>query len=183
MRTQTFTANRNNTSQLTWLLSMMLITTLSLVSADVDPGEDFSGYVQEMEHREQEERIYEAKLSAHEEWRQTTWAGFCVRKIQAIGQHFKPFFVAVNDALDQTVMEDGNKSPAQIATYIGIRMLFVMALMMVFYVGAKVFQLVIGGDFEVVEEVVIVHEHETEEDAAKARASTTRSKRKKHKAS
>ncbi len=161
----------------------MLVAFTTLVSASLDPGEDFSGYVEEMARREQEERVYEAKLNAHEQWRQTTWAGFAVRKIQGIGQHFKPFVMAVQDALDQTALDDGSKSLAQIVAYIGIRMLFVTALLMTFYVGGKVFQLVIGGDFEVVEEVVIVHEHETEEEAAKARASTTRGKRKKQKAS
>ena len=179
MRGQTITAGHN---RLAWLLSMLLAFT-TLVSASVDPGEDFSGYAEEMARREQEERAYDAKLSAHEQWRQTTWAGFAVRKIQGIGQHLKPFVMAIQDALDQTVLEDGSKSPAKILAYIGIRMLFVMALMMIIYVGGKVSQLVIGGDFEVVEEVVIVHEHETEEEAAKARASTTRGKRKKQKAS
>ena len=38
----------------------MLVAFTTLVSASLDPGEDFSGYVEEMARREQEERVYEA---------------------------------------------------------------------------------------------------------------------------
>jgi len=51
------------------------------------------------------------------------------------------------------------------------------------YVSAKILQLFVGSDYELIEEVVIVHEHETEEEAAKARAATTRGKKSKQKAS
>lgn len=167
--------------QLSWLLSMLVVSTTMVwsVSADVDPGEDFGGYVQEMERREYEERLYEAKLNAHEHWRQTTWAGFFVRKTFEIGKHFEPFLIAISDALHETSTDESGQSLARIMAYVGIRMVLVIGVLMCFYVAGKVFQLMIGGDYEIVEEVVIIHEHETEEAAAKARAATTRGKKQK----
>jgi hypothetical protein len=167
--------------QLSWFLSMLVVSATMVwsVSADVDPGEDFGGYVQEMERREREEHLYEAKLNAHEHWRQTTWAGFFVRKTFEIGKHFEPFLIAIRDALDETSTDESGQSLAKIMTYIGIRMLLVIGLLSCFYVAGKIIQLLIGGDYEIVEEIVIVHEHESEKAAAKARAATTRGKKQK----
>ena len=165
-----------------WILFMALFVTMTfqLTSADtIDPGEDFGGYVEEIQRMEFEDALYEAKLNAHEQWRQTTWSGTAVRKIQGLALHFKPFLLAVQEALEDTTDEDGTKSMQQIMAYIGIRMLFVVLLLLIIYVGSKLFQLMVGGDIEIVEEVIIVHEHETEADAQKARQKTTRSKRKK----
>jgi hypothetical protein len=163
----------------------MIVSTLSLVvaadeTADFDPGSDFGGYVEEMERRERDEHVYEAKLHAHEEWRQTTWTGSVVRKLQDIGKHFQPFVLAIGDALEEA---DGTKSSTQVLAYLGIRMLMIGGVLCSMYVGAKVLQLFVGSDYEIIEEVVIVHEHETEEEAAKARAATTRGKKSKQKAS
>jgi hypothetical protein len=183
MRSNYFTTSSR--IHLSWLLSMLVLsTTLWSVVADedvdFDPGSDFGGYVEEMERREQAERMYEAKLNAHEVWRQTTWTGSCVRKLQDIGKHFKPFVVAISDALE----EDGStNSPTQVLMYLGIRMFMVVGVLFSMYVGAKIMQLFLGGNYEIIEEVIIVHEHETEEEAAKARASTTRGKKTKQKAS
>lgn len=182
------TPSNSTNAKLVWLVSIILMlvsTTRSFVSAeedaDADPAADFGGYMEEMERRERDERLYEAKLNAHEEWRQTTWAGFGVRMVQKIGKHFGPFFLAIQNALDETSQDDGNTSIARIAAYLGIRMALVIGLLMAAYVGGKVLQLLIGSDYEIVEEVVIVHEHETEEEAAKARAGTTRGKKSKAK--
>jgi len=180
------TFGSSSTLQLAWLLYVLVLVTAKLlfVSAndeEVDPGSDFGGYVEEMERRERAERLYEAKLDTHEAWRQTTWAGFCVRQIQALGRHFRPFFIAVQDALNETSGDDNNgqKSPFQILAYIGIRMVVVIGVLTVFWAGGKVLQLFVGKDYEIVKEVVVVHEHATEEDAARARAKTTRGKKQK----
>jgi len=168
---------RSDTVKASWWISLLVVSATTLLSASaVDPGEDFGDYLQEMD-RQQDEFAYEAKLGAHKEWRQTTWAGFFVRKIQSFALHFEPFLIAVQDALDQTTIEDGEKSLAQIGAYLGIRMIFVVLLLVIIYVGGKVIQLVIGSDIEIVQEVVVVHEHESEGEAAKARAATTRGKR------
>jgi len=146
----------------------------------VDPGADFSGYMQEMDRREREEMAYEAKLNAHEEWRQNTFGGWCVRQLQVGANHFKPFFFLIEDALRETSGGDNqNSSPTKVFMYIGVRMFIVMGVLWVIYVGAEVLQLFLGSDIEVVEEIVIVHEHTTEEEAAKARATTTRGKKQK----
>ena len=181
---------RSNNVKITWLSSVIMVllaTTTSFVSADedadADPAADFGGYMEEMERRERDERLYEAKLNAHEEWRQRTWAGFGVRMVQKIGKHFGPFFLAIQNALDETSQDDGENSISRIAAYLGIRMAIVIGLLVAAYAGGKVLQLLIGSDYEIVEEIVIVHEHETEEEAAKARASTTRGKKSKAKKS
>eukprot|EP00536_Pseudo-nitzschia_multiseries_P008963 jgi/Psemu1/297104/fgenesh1_pm.239_\ len=155
-----------------------LAPVLSNVDADVDPGADFGGYMQEMNRLEREERAYDAKLRAHDEWRQSTWGGFAVRKIQGLAYHFKPFFLAVQDALRESGNGDGSSSTATGGMmYVGVRMFLVVLFLAICYVGAKVLQLLVGSDYEVVQEIVIVHEHETEEEAAKARAATTRGKK------
>ena len=177
----------SNRIQLLWLVSILVMSTtmtISLVAADedadFDPGSDFGGYVEEMERREREEHLYEAKLNAHEEWRQTTWTGSIVRKLQDIGKHFQPFVLAIGDALEE---ENGTKSPTQVLAYLGIRMIMIVGVLFSMYVSSKILQLFVGSDYELIEEVVIVHEHETEEEAAKARAATTRGKKSKQKAS
>mmetsp|Transcript_306 Transcript_306/g.567 ORF Transcript_306/g.567 Transcript_306/m.567 type:complete len:210 (-) Transcript_306:367-996(-) len=173
------------------LLSMLLFATQStLVLSDIDPGADFGGYMQEMDRMEREDRAYEAKLRSHEEWRQNTWGGYAVRKIQGLAYHFKPFFLAVQDALHESsggssdywnananANANINSSVTRVLTYVGVRMFLILVLLAVFYVGAKVMELVVGSDYEVVEEIVVVHEHGTEEEAARARAATTRGKK------
>mmetsp|Transcript_26281 Transcript_26281/g.72214 ORF Transcript_26281/g.72214 Transcript_26281/m.72214 type:complete len:200 (-) Transcript_26281:732-1331(-) len=171
------------------LLSMLLFATQStVVLSDIDPGADFGGYMQEMDRMEREDRAYEAKLRSHEEWRQNTWGGYAVRKIQGLAYHLKPFFLAVQDALHESsggssdywnanANANIHSSVTRVLTYVGVRMFLILVLLAVFYVGAKVMELVVGSDYEVVEEIVVVHEHGTEEEAARARAATTRGKK------
>lgn len=162
------------------ILAVLVAISLQSISAEtVDPGADFGGYVEELKRMEEEEARYEAKLNAHEEWRQTTWSGTAVRKIQGLALHFKPFLLAVQDAM--SAHDHGDRNLTQVVAYIGIRMMFVLLMLLILFTGSKLFQTLIGGDFEIVQEVVIVHEHETEAEAAKARQGTTRSKRKKQK--
>ena len=168
---------RNRRALLLSLVTLWAITTIATAASD--PGEDFQGYFEELERRDQEAQEYAAKLSAHEEWRQTTWGGFCVRQIQALGKKFEPFLEAVQDALDETQRNDSPSSLSKIAIYLGIRMVFVLGVLTMVYIGAKILQLLVGSDYEIVEEVVVVHEHDTEEEAAKARAKTTRGKKQK----
>lgn len=150
---------------------------------DVDPGSDFNGYMKEMDRREQQEHVYESKLAAHEEWRQTTWSGFFVRQVQKVLNHLKPFLLLVLDALKNTQNGKGS-SIENFIMYIGVRMGIIIIFCIFGYVGGKLFQLLIGtkdGIIEVVEEIVILHEHDTEEDAAKARSQTSRGKKQKQK--
>mmetsp|Transcript_8034 Transcript_8034/g.16603 ORF Transcript_8034/g.16603 Transcript_8034/m.16603 type:complete len:192 (+) Transcript_8034:165-740(+) len=154
-----------------FLSAALLASSLLVVgAADVDPGADFGGYMEEIERLEQDERMYEEKLRAHEEWRNTTISGWCVKQVMAFSRHLAPFFVLVRDALRDTSGGGTYSSANQVLAYLGVRMVFVLGLMSVVYAGSRVVQLLLGQDFEVVQEVVIVHEHETEEDAARARA-------------
>jgi len=170
---------RNRCALLLSLVTLWTITTVTIAASNTDLGEDFQGHFEELERRDQEAREYAAKLSAHEEWRQTTWGGFCVRQIQALGKKFEPFLEAVQDALDETQRNDSPSSLSKIAIYLGIRMVFVLGVLTMVYIGAKILQLLVGNDYEIVEEVVVIHEHDTEEEAAKARAKTTRGKKQK----
>ena len=175
----------------TKILYVMLVTLTTILSVvvkanaleDVDPSADFSGYMKEMDRREQQEHAYESKLAAHEEWRQTTWSGFCVRQVQKVLHHLKPFLLLVLDALKNSNNNEGS-SIENFIIYVGVRMGVILVFCIFGYVGGKLFQLLIGtkdGIIEVVEEIVILHEHDTEEDAAKARSQTSRSKKQKHK--
>lgn len=166
----------------------MLIATMAIqvasAAAEVDPGEDFGGYVEELDRRERAEEAYEAKLSAHEEWRQATWGGFAVRQIQALARKLRPFFEVVGEALRETNGSGGEqRTPAQAFAYLAVRTVVILGCLVVLYIGAKVLEILLGGDIEVVEEVVVIHEHDTAEEAAKARAATTRGKRQKQKSS
>lgn len=164
-------------------LSVVLVLFVSAAAAaGIDPGEDFGGYVEELERRERDEKAYRAKLRSHEEWLQTTWTGFAVRSFLGMVRHFEPFFVAIAEAIRET-NDAGERTPTQVIAYLAVRMAVVVGLLTVFYIGAKIIGLMIGGDIEVVEEIVIVHEHKTEEEAAKARAAMSRGKRQKQKSS
>ncbi|VEU34939.1 unnamed protein product [Pseudo-nitzschia multistriata] len=160
-----------------WMLLSVLLFAAKLapVHADIDPGSDFGGWMDAMASIEEEERRYEEKLREHEVWKQNTWSGLAVRKIQGMAYHFKPFFLAVQDALRETSGNDS--STTHVLMYVVVRIVVVVVMMILCYIGAKVLQLLVGGDYEVVEEIVVVHEHETEEEAAKARAKTTRGKK------
>jgi len=208
MRTNSFDKNKNKnknnggrqtatTRSSWWILSMVLFATTQVAlvhsnndhnhddtNANIDPGTDFGGYMQEMDHRERDERAFEAKLRAHDDWRKNTWGGLAVRTIQGLSRnHLKPLFLAVQDALRNTSNSSNNSTAAQMAMYVGVRVFLIVLLLAFVYVGARIMQLVIGSDYEVVEEIVVVHEHETEDDAARARARTTRGKKVKAKAS
>lgn len=162
---------------------VMLINSVGIIfvnaAVDVDPGNDFNGYMNEMDRLQHEELIYEEKLAAHEEWRQTTWGGWSVRHAQLVMNHFKPFLIMVLDALTNTNQQSSG-SIQQFVMYIGVRMFVIGVFILLFYSCQKIVQLVVGNnDIEVIEEIIIVHEHDTEEEASKARSQTTRGKRSK----
>jgi len=158
------------------------ISVVAKADTDVDPSEDFGGYVEELERRQRDEEAYQAKLAAHEEWLQKTWGGATVRMTLGLVNHLRPFLEAVEGAISET-NDGGERSPTQVMAYLGIRMLYILVALAIFWIGTKIIDLMIGGDIEMVEEVVIVHEHETEEEAAKARAAMKRGKRRKEKSS
>lgn len=139
----------------------------------VDPETDFGGYMDEMQARERDAVIHAAKLQAHEEWRQNTWGGWTVRQFQAFGGHVAPFVMSIMEAAN----EEG--TALRVITHVGARMLVVAVGLLVIYSFLRAFQLVVGTDVTVVEEIVIVHEYDTEEEAAKARAASSRGKKQK----
>lgn len=161
------------------LVLLLMVCSNRAEAAAADAGEDFAGYMEDVQRQEQEERLYQDMLRRHEIWLQTTWSGFVVTQIQAIGKQFAPFILAILEALDETSDPDSTKGPSEVAAYLGIRMAFVIIILMVVHALAKIAQLVIGTNYEVVEEIVILHEHDTEEEANRARTATTRGKKQK----
>ena len=146
------------------LLLLSMISPRSNCCHAADPEEDFSGYMEEINERERDAKAYAAKLDAHELWRQTTWGGWFVRTVQGLASHVSPFVQALLEASEQ------EGTGTRVLVHVGIRMLAVIIMMLAVYSLLKVVQLFIGKDITIVEEVVIVHEHDTEEEAAKARA-------------
>ena len=102
--------------------------------------EDFHGYMQAKERAEADRLEQEARLERHRIWRDTTWGGFAVRQVQAVGNHFGPFFAAIADAM----RSDGTSS--NIAVMVLIRMVMIFFGVAMVYLAASVVQKLIGKD-------------------------------------
>lgn len=115
-----------------------------------NPDEDFQGYMAASAESAAQRQADEEMYAAHERWRQTTWQGKIVTFIQAIGNHFKPFFLAVSDALQ----EENSKRA------LGHFVRFVMVVMgiLALYAIANLIQTVIGKEIVIEQEVVIIEE-------------------------
>lgn len=135
-----------------------------------DPGADFKGYMEDMAKVEAEREATRELLQRHEEWRQTTWAGFCVRQMQAIAKNIEP-------TMAQIAQTFGNSdSMSSVIIFNFLRFFVVMVAMVGIYGMAQLIQKFIGNEIIVEEEIVTVHEYDTEEEAAKARRKESRSK-------
>ena len=143
----------------------------------IDPGKDFNGYMNEQGRIKREEIAYEAKLSAHEEWRQNTWSGWFVRQTLRVTNYYIRPFIFPNEGSTSTITasnqqnDDETINVQRLVSYICIRMTIVFTICTIFWIVTKTIQFIIGGNgtIEMIEEVVIVHEHDTEEEASKAR--------------
>jgi hypothetical protein len=136
----------------------------------VDPGEDFEGYMEGMARVEAERESTRELLQRHEEWRQTTWAGWAVRQMQSFVRNIEP-------TVSQIASTFGDSDSASSAIIVNlIRFLALLVVMAAIYVVAQVVQKFVGNEFIVEEEIVIVHEYETEEEAAQARKKESRGK-------
>lgn len=149
---------------------VLLLACHDNVVAAVDPGEDFSGYMENLEQRRQDEQRYREKLHAHEVWRQTTWGGWATRQLQAVGNHFAPFFEALSDA----IAAEGD-SAGSMALMILIRILTIGFCITFVYGFSRMLNLIVGGEI-VVEEEVIVVEEDDDDDAAAASSETKKQK-------
>lgn len=153
-----------------WFLLAVTMVVTRLVLA-VDPGEDFSGYMENLEQRRQAEEQYRERLHAHEIWRQTTWGGWATRQLQAVGNHFAPFFEALSDA----IAAEGD-SAGSMALLILIRILMIGSCVAIAYGFSRILNLIVGGEIIVEEEVIVVEDddEEDEDDDAAAASSETK---------
>lgn len=119
--------------------------------ANLDQDDNpFEGYNSEMERMAQRQAADEAMYAAHEEWRKTTWQGKVVGMIQALGHHFRPFFMAVSEAIRE-------EQSARILGHL-IRVVMVLVAILALYAIANIIQTIIGKEIVIVEEIVILEE-------------------------
>ena len=92
-------------------------------------------------------------------WRQTTWGGFVVRQLQAVGNHFAPFFEAMADLVEGSATEE---TPGTVLFTLFVRVLVISAYIAAAYAVARILNSVFGRDIVVEEEIII---EEDEDDA------------------
>eukprot|EP00527_Entomoneis_sp_CCMP2396_P005745 CAMPEP_0198148422 /NCGR_PEP_ID=MMETSP1443-20131203/41354_1 /TAXON_ID=186043 /ORGANISM="Entomoneis sp., Strain CCMP2396" /LENGTH=166 /DNA_ID=CAMNT_0043813105 /DNA_START=462 /DNA_END=965 /DNA_ORIENTATION=- len=134
--------------------------------ANVDPGDDFQGYMQDLEKKDAAAQNYERLVNEHELWRQTTWSGFAVRQLQAFGNHFAPFFKALADIVADSGggSVDPSSTPVAFLLTLLIRVLVISAYILAAYAVAKIINSVFGREIVIEEEIVIIEEDEDEDD-------------------
>jgi hypothetical protein len=91
-----------------------------------------------------------------------------VRQIQRVADHFLPFLKASLE-----VMSDEESIGKQIIFNL-IRLLVIFVVIGVVYAIGRLFQIFIGREIVIEEEIVVVHEYKTREEAEKAMKKTRR---------
>lgn len=134
----------------------------------VNPGDDFQGYMDDVARKAQARAEYQAMVDEHEEWRQTTWAGFCVRQLQALGHHVAPFFEAVAGLLQQD-----HNSPQRILLAASLRILTITAYILAAYVMARIINAFLGKEII----IEVDDEQDETEEAPSAPRRSARSKK------
>jgi hypothetical protein len=135
------------------------------------PEDDFQGYMQSIQKRELDAQEFDAMMERHEEWRQTTWGGYAVRQLQAMGHHFSPFF----DALGGIMQADKN-SPSNVMLVVLLRSMVIMAYILFGYALIRILKHVIGREIVFEEEIII--EVDDDDDQAQTHRRSARDKKK-----
>lgn len=110
-----------------------------------------------------------------QKWRQNTWGGFFVRMVQAVGNHFSPFFEAMQEAMSS--QENG---PVQIAVLATLRILFIGVVVAAVYALSRVASQFLGQDI-VIEQEIRVNKKDYDEAHKKEAEMKRRSSRDKRK--
>mmetsp|Transcript_12591 Transcript_12591/g.15848 ORF Transcript_12591/g.15848 Transcript_12591/m.15848 type:complete len:154 (-) Transcript_12591:277-738(-) len=93
----------------------------------------------------------------HEIWRQTTWAGFIVRKLQDFGKN--RFFLAVAESV-----RDQDEDNIQFIVFRNLVRITIIAMVILFLFSiGKVLQMILGHEFVVEQEIVVVEEIKSSE--------------------
>lgn len=95
--------------------------------------------MEEMAARELRKQAYEAKVAEHEEWLQTTWAGFAIRQLQAVGTRVAPFFQKMADVLRRDA-----KTPMDFVISLFLRAIFISIFVLTFYAVFYVLNMFLG---------------------------------------
>ena len=90
-------------------------------------------------------------------WRQTTWGGWATRQLQALGNHFAPFFEALADA----IANEGD-SAGSMGLQILLRILLISSVITVVFAFSRILNMVLGREIVVEEEVIVVDDEEEE---------------------
>ncbi len=113
-----------------------------------DEGNPFEGYDERMAEAAARQQADEEMYAAHKQWKETTWQGKCVGLVQIVANHFRPFILAVADALQE---ESSSRAMAHL-----VRFFIVIAGVVFLYVIANLIQTIIGKEIIIEEEVVII---------------------------
>jgi hypothetical protein len=143
------------------LSKLILFVAIACTDAmSIKPEDDFSGYMESLKAHEMQDQAYQNQLAEHELWRQTTWGGWVVRQLQALGDHFSPFFEAIAD----TVQSDKN-TPAQLVLLAVIRSLTIAAYVAALYALLRIANAILGREIVIEEEIVVDHDEDTHDDS------------------
>ena len=82
-----------------------------------------------------------------------------VRQLQALGNHFAPFF----EALAEAIAAEGD-SAGSMALLVLVRILMIGSAIAVAYAFSRILNMLMGAEIVVEEEVVVVEEDEDDED-------------------
>ncbi|KAL7571964.1 hypothetical protein ACA910_001626 [Epithemia clementina (nom. ined.)] len=136
------------------------MTLATIVKAsDVDPGADFSGYMEDLKKQEEEAERARNLYNEHEIWRQTTWSGYAVRQMQKVGGHFAPFFEALADLVEGSAADE---TPGTILFTLLIRVLVISSYIAAAYAIARILNSIFGRDIVIEEEIIIEEDEEDE---------------------
>jgi len=148
------------TGRLLFLTTLALLLTLVAAAPEgVDPGADFQGYMEERDKQAEAREKHDALLSEHEIWRQTTYAGWGVRQLQALGNHFSPFFLALADI----VQGEPDDTPIAFLLTLVLRVIVISAYIVAAFAIASIVNSVFGQEI-VMEEQVIVEVDDDEDE-------------------
>jgi hypothetical protein len=129
------------------------------------PGDDFQGFMEDIQKRELDAQEFDAMMERHEEWRQNTWGGFAVRQLQAFGHHFAPFFEALGD-----IMREDKNSASNVILVVLLRGMVIMAYILGGYAVTRILKHIVGREI-VFEEEIIVEVDDDDEDEKTPRRS------------
>ena len=136
-------------------LFLLYLLVVAAVVAENEPEEDFQGYMESLQEHQAEQNRVKEMYDKHEMWRQTTWAGWGVRQMQKIGNHFAPFFLAIEEAVSS---ED--EGPLQLLIMIILRSLLIIAFLASAYAVGQILSSVLGQEIVIEEEIVVEDEDE-----------------------